>query len=227
MVETAYVVIGRNDDTKEIFVKQESFAYGSEEAGNAKKNEIKLLEAARQKGYNIVCDGKVIYDNISLKKEKEERLAKAKKLLEIKKKDLTELTEEEIVLLAQSRVHGDRYSGHNSIPGKLTRDELISKATTFEEEYQKIMDAIAQKKKEKEERILEIKKKDLTELTEEEIVLLAQSRVNESPATYKKAEGAYQKVMDIMDEYQRIKDAIEQKNNSNVSFDEQTHRPHM
>jgi hypothetical protein len=56
---------------------------------------------------------------------------------------------------------------------------------------------------------------------------LAQSNVNESSSTYVGAEGAYQKVMDIMDEYQKIKDAIEQKNNSNVSFDEQTRKPHM
>ena len=35
-----------------------------------------------------------------------------------------------------------------------------------------------------------------TKLTEEEIVLLAQSNVNESSSTYVGAEGAYQKVMD-------------------------------
>ena len=58
-------------------------------------------------------------------------------------------------------------------------------------------------------------------------MLLAQSRVNETQTIYDGKEGAYQKVMDIMSEYQKIKDTIEQQMISNVSFDEQSHKPHM
>ena len=206
-------------------VEQRSFAYGSDEAKKAKENEIKLLNIANRQDYKIICNGETIIDYAKQKadykakktKEQKEHLDRVRRLSEILSKDLTALTDDEIVLLAQSRVHGNHYVTND---GQLA----LGKATTFEEEHKKILEAIEKKKK---ERLFEIKTKDITELTEEEIVLLAQSNVNESSSTYVGAEGAYQKVMDIMDEYQKIKDAIEQKNNSNVSFDEQTHKPHM
>lgn len=225
MVETAYVLIKIDETAKEMVVEQRSFAYGSDEAKKAKENEIKLLNIANRQDYKIICNGETIIDYAKQKadykakktKEQKEHLDRVRRLSEILSKDLTALTDDEIVLLAQSRVHGNHYVTND---GQLA----LGKATTFEEEHKKILEAIEKKKK---ERLFEIKTKDITELTEEEIVLLAQSNVNESSSTYVGAEGAYQKVMDIMDEYQKIKDAIEQKNNSNVSFDEQTHKPHM
>lgn len=228
MVETAYVLIKIDETTKEMVVEQRSFAYGSDEAKKAKESEIKLLNIANRQNYKIICNGETIIDyakqNADYKakktKEQKEHLDRVRKLSKILSKDLTALTDDEIVLLAQSRVHGNHYVTND---GQLA----LGKATTFEEEHKKLLEAIEKKKKEKKERLFEIKTKDITELTEEEIVLLAQSNVNESSSTYVGAEGAYQKVMDIMDEYQKIKDAIEQKNNSNVSFDEQTRKPHM
>lgn len=148
MNETAFVLIEKNDVTKEIVVRQQSFVFGSEEAKSAKDKQIEIWNVAARLGYNIICDGKIIYDyNERAKERAKERaielerakreLERAKKLKEVKQKDLTELTEEEIVLLAQSRVHGE----HFRIGGR----PAIGKATTFDEEYQKIKDAIEQK----------------------------------------------------------------------------------
>lgn len=226
MVETAYVLIKIDETAKEMVVESRSFAYGSEEAKIAKQKEIELLNIANGQGYKIICNGETIIDYAKQKadyeakkqKEQKEHLDRVKKLSKIMSKDLTELNEEEIVLLAAlSRVHGTHY---------VTKDGQLAlgKETTFEEEKKKLLDAIEKKKK---ERLFEIKAKDLTELTEEEIVLLAQSRVNETQTIYDGKEGAYQKVMDIMSEYQKIKDTIEQQMISNVSFDEQSHKPHM
>lgn len=228
MVETAYVLIKIDENSKEMIVEQRSFAYGSDDAKKAKEKQIELLNIANRQNYKIICNGETIIDyarqkaDYKTEKEKEQKkhLDRVRKLTEIMSKDITTLTDEEIVLLAQARVHGNHY---------VTKDGqlVFGKATTFEEEHKKLLEAIEKKKKEKKERLFEIKTKDITELTDEEIVLLAQSRVNENSTTYDKAEGAYQKVMDIIDEYQKIKDAIEQKNSNQEAFNEQSHKPHM
>lgn len=67
------------------------------------------------------------------------------KLQRISNKDILDLTEEEIVLLAQSRVHGDRT---NKIGGQIVRES----ATTFEREYNKIKENIYKKRREIENR---------------------------------------------------------------------------
>mgnify|MGYP004537225885 FL=1 len=228
MVETAYVLIKTDETAKEMVVESRSFAYGSDEAKIVKEKQIELQNIANRQGYKIICNGETIIDYAKQKadyeakkqKEQKEHLDRVKKLSNIMSKDLTELNEEEIVLLALSRVHGTHY---------VTKDGQLAlgKETTFEEEKEKLLDAIEKKKKEKKERLFEIKTKDLTELTKEEIVLLAQSRVNETQTIYDGKEGAYQKVMDIMSEYQKIKDVIEQKMTDNISFDEQPHKPYM
>lgn len=77
------------------------------------------------------------YEEINeLKRQKEYLL----QITEIEKKDVLDLTEEEIVLLAKSRVHGER-SFINSV-GQMTREM----GTTFEQEYKKITDLIEQKR---------------------------------------------------------------------------------
>ena len=224
MVETAYVLIKIDETAKEMVVEQRSFAYGSDEAKKAKEKELEFMNVAHRGDYKIICGGLILRDyakqNVKSQKLSKEQQDRVRRLQKIMSKDLTTLTEEEIVLLAQSRVHGNHYITKDGQPA-------LGKATTFEEEHKKILEAIEKKKKEKKERLFEIKTKDITELTDEEIVLLAQSRVDENSTTYDKAEGAYQKVMDIIDEYQKIKDDIDQKNSNQESFNEQSHRPHM
>ena len=78
------------------------------------------------------------YEEINeLKRQKEYLL----QITEIEKKDVSDLTEEEIVLLAKSRVHGDR-SFINS-----TGQKVREMGTTFEKEYKKITDLIEQKRR--------------------------------------------------------------------------------
>lgn len=129
---------------------RESFALGSKEAFKAKQKEKEILSLARAKHYKVFCNGIVIFDpTIEQKKAEYNRLKtdivglekwaeKEKRLAEIKAKDLLELTEEEIVLLAQSRVHGDNFT-YMGRPA-------LGTPTTFEGEYAKIKNAIEQKK---------------------------------------------------------------------------------
>ena len=150
MVETAYVLIKIDETAKEMVVEQRSFAYGSDEAKKAKENEIKLLNIANRQDYKIICNGETIIDYAKQKadykakktKEQKEHLDRVRRLSEILSKDLTALTDDEIVLLAQSRVHGNHYVTND---GQLA----LGKATTFEEEHKKILEAIEKKKKER------------------------------------------------------------------------------
>lgn len=150
MCEEYYVLVEKNDEEKFIEVKKQTFAFGSEEARQASSNQNKIFADAHSSQYKIVFKGVVLYDP-ELEKQKEaekdayiKRVTKEKeevdkRLSEIKEKDLLELTEEEIVLLAQSRVHGQRTV-------RLFGQICLEAATTFESEYKKITDRIEQKK---------------------------------------------------------------------------------
>lgn len=75
-----------------------------------------------------------------LLKTKDKILADKLKLEEISKKDVLDLTEEEIVLLAHSRVHGDRsFTSESGV-------KVRKMGTTFEYEYKKITDLIEEKR---------------------------------------------------------------------------------
>ena len=149
MLEEAYVLLETNEAEKRIEVVRQSFAFGSEEAKKAKQNQKALFDLARTHDYKVYCNGTLVLDPAGKKAEyhklKEDLVELSKKwderdkrLAEIKQKDLLELTEEEIVLLAQSRVHGDHFT-YNGRPA-------LGTPTTFEGEYEKIKMAIERRK---------------------------------------------------------------------------------
>lgn len=165
MCEEYYVLLEKNDEEKKIFVKKETFALGSEAAIKAKQQEKGFFDFARLQGYKIVCNELLIFDPEAEKKKQEynklkDELINAKweeneqkhqerqeKIREIKQKihekGILELTEDEIVLLAQSRVHGDHFT-INGTPA-------LGTPTTFEEQYEKIKKSIEYEKKFKED----------------------------------------------------------------------------
>ena len=123
MIEAAFVLIKKNEDTKEIIVEQRIFAYDSEEAKNAKEKERELFNFADGNGYNIVCDEKIIYDYAEVQELKKKR----QKLRELRYR-YPKLEEEDIIFLAQLMVQFDKDS------------------ITFEDAYQKIKENLAGKK---------------------------------------------------------------------------------
>lgn len=153
MCEEHYVFLSQDDDLKIIKVEKVVFALGSEEAITARTEEAKMFNNARIGHYKVMCNEEVIYSS-ELVKQKEaqeeakrkirhleymkEQLEREQKLAEIKQKDLLELSEEEIVLLAESNIrpeYRDRY--------------CLSKGTTFEIEYSNLMQKIERKRNEK------------------------------------------------------------------------------
>lgn len=151
MLEEAYVLLETNEAEKRIEVVRQSFAFGSEEAKKAKQNQKALFDLARTHDYKVYCNGTLVLEpTIDRKKAKYHKLKedleelskkwdeRDKRLAEIKQKDLLELTEEEIVLLAESRVHGI----HFTINGR----PALGTPTTFEGEYEKIKMAIERRK---------------------------------------------------------------------------------
>lgn len=151
MSEEAYVLLATKEAEKIIEVERQTFALGSDEAKKAKQNEKLLFDLARTHDYKVYCNGTLVLDPavdrkkakfnelkidlVELSKKWDER---DKRLEEIKQKDLLELTEEEIVLLAQSRVHGDHFT-YKGLPA-------LGTPTTFEGEYEKIKMDIERRK---------------------------------------------------------------------------------
>lgn len=156
MCEECYVLINENEEEKIIELDKKIFALGSDEAKQARNDFEKIIMTARKKQYKIKYKDMIIYDPEVEKQKEEKRQATSEKYMDavienviklqrISNKDILDLTEEEIVLLAQSRVHGDRTIEKG---GQIVRES----ATTFEREYNKIKANIDQKRREIENR---------------------------------------------------------------------------
>ena len=138
MFEEYYILLRKDDVFKKVYVDRKKFTFGSEEAKSAKLEEKNLFELCNLQSYDIVFNNHLILDN-STKREKEKLIDEKEKLLLVNKilqKDILEWTEEEIILIANSRVHGE-----------IVTSRMRAMATTFEKEYKKIKDMIEEKKK--------------------------------------------------------------------------------
>ena len=120
MNEEYYVVTSTNELLKTIYVIKKQFSAGSEQAILARNNQERIFSNAQNNNYAISCNGEIIYcsdfsktvDNL---KQEKEKLILQKRLAEIKSKKLYDLSEEEMILLAD--------------------DNRVYKGITFEEAY--------------------------------------------------------------------------------------------
>lgn len=153
MCEEHYVFLSQDDDLKIIKVEKKVFVAESEEAITARAEEEKIFNNARKGHYKVLCNEKVIYSDELVKQREaqekakrqvrnleymKEQLEREQKLAEIKQKDLLELSEEEIVLLAKLNIKPDYRDKYCMIKG-----------TNFEIEYRNLMQKIEQKRNEK------------------------------------------------------------------------------
>lgn len=85
MIESVFEFVKKDDEKKQIIVKESLFRPDSEEAKIAKLKERKLFHVARKQGYNILCNNRIIYDYLKEKEYRKKELEKRReRLLEIK-----------------------------------------------------------------------------------------------------------------------------------------------
>ena len=85
MIESVFEFVKKDDEKKQIIVKESLFRPGSEEAKKAKQKERSIFHVARKQGYNILCNNRIIYDYLKEKEYRRKELEKRReRLLEIK-----------------------------------------------------------------------------------------------------------------------------------------------
>lgn len=154
MNEEHYIIKERNDNEKILIIEKKFFGYRSEEAKSASFEEAKIIILSKIGKFSIHCNGEIMQlsqlnfssETIQIAKQmeeeyqrnkfKSEKIEKEKRIEEIRKKDLLELTEEEIELLAHANIK-PRYSGGGA----------LYKGTTYESEYRDLMKKIDEKRK--------------------------------------------------------------------------------
>ena len=69
----------KNDEKKQIVVKERLFKPENEDFKKIKKQERNLFCIAKEQGYNVLCNGRIIYDHLKAQEYRIKELEKENK----------------------------------------------------------------------------------------------------------------------------------------------------